>query len=86
MSRRFRQSRFSAGLSNRPARLKTRVSTKRRFGIDPALPGRLADRLPFAEFLQEESPLVLVVQSRKGRLHPRIEDNAMVPPHSLTAS
>ena len=43
------------------------------FRIDPASPSRLADRLPFAEFLQEEQPPVLVVQSRKGRVRQRIE-------------
>ena len=43
------------------------------FRIDPAPPSRLPDRLPFAEFLQEEQPPVLVVQSRKGRVRQRTE-------------
>lgn len=38
------------------------------FRVDPTPPGRLPDRLPFAEFLQKEQPAVLVMKTRKGRV------------------
>ena len=49
------------------------------FRVDPAPSGRLPDWLPFAEFLQEEHPAVLMMETRERRVRQRIE-GALAPP------